>query len=193
MLNQQRNLRKLDDEEWAEIPGTNGTYTISNYGRVKSYALEKNNGQFLKTHMEKQYLAINLRRHNIKSRLIHRLVAEAWLPKPSEEHNYVIHKDWNMRNNHVSNLEWVKKEDVANRSSQYMKKKNANPDKLKLITYSKLKLEDVKVIKSMLSRGITQNIIAKMFRISEMQVTRIKRGENWGYVTQENPTTVVNS
>jgi len=34
----------------------------------------------------------------------------------------------------------------------------------------------------MLQRGVTQQIIAKMFRISDMQVSRIKRGENWGHV-----------
>ena len=48
---------------------------------------------------------------------------------------------------------------------------------------SKLKESDVRQLKLMLAKGITQSIIAKMFRISEMQVTRIKRGENWGHIT----------
>jgi len=38
------------------------------------------------------------------------------------------------------------------------------------------------LLKSMLQRGVVQAKIAKMFCISEMQVTRIKRGENWGHV-----------
>ena len=37
-------------------------------------------------------------------------------------------------------------------------------------------------IKSMLQRGIVQSKIAKMFCISEMRLTRIKRGENWAGV-----------
>jgi DNA invertase Pin-like site-specific DNA recombinase len=52
----------------------------------------------------------------------------------------------------------------------------------KVVTYSKLKLEEVALIKSMLKRGVKQKLIAKMFCISEMQITRIKRGENWNEV-----------
>jgi len=38
MLEEQRNLRKLDDELWRDIPHSNGCYQVSNYGRVKSFA-----------------------------------------------------------------------------------------------------------------------------------------------------------
>ena len=54
--------------------------------------------------------------------------------------------------------------------------------KEKSINNSKLKEKDVMLLKSMLQRGVSQSKIAKMFCISEMQVTRIKRGENWGHV-----------
>jgi DNA invertase Pin-like site-specific DNA recombinase len=56
-------------------------------------------------------------------------------------------------------------------------------DKLgKQVTSSKLKAEDVALLKSMLDRGIKQKVIAKLFCISEMQVTRIKRNENWAEI-----------
>ena len=56
-----------------------------------------------------------------------------------------------------------------------------NFDKLKeiLVDVLGVKAEDVKVIKTMLSKGIKQKIIARMFCISEMQITRIKQGVNW--------------
>ena len=38
----------------------------------------------------------------------------------------------------------------------------------------------------MLQKGVPNVKIAKMFCISDMQVTRIKRGENWGHVQLEN-------
>ena len=49
----------------------------------------------------------------------------------------------------------------------------------KVVTYSKLKHDEVVLIKSMIERGVKQKLIAKMFCVSEMQITRIKRGENW--------------
>ena len=43
-----------------------------------------------------------------KPYLIHRLVADAFLPpQASTKHNEVNHKDGNGTNNHVDNLEWV--------------------------------------------------------------------------------------
>ena len=47
---------------------------------------------------------------------------------------------------------------------------------------AKLDVSQVEQIKAMLERGVKGNLIAKMFKVSEMQITRIKRGENWGHV-----------
>ncbi|MBX7152873.1 helix-turn-helix domain-containing protein, partial [bacterium] len=38
---------------------------------------------------------------------------------------------------------------------------------------------DVRSIRKLLSEGIKQKKIAKKFKISEMQITRIKRHDNW--------------
>lgn len=138
---QPKKLRKLEDEDWRKISETNGVYAISNYGRIKSYTQDKKNGRLLKPTLVKQFLTINLARYNVKGKLIHRIVAKVWLNKPSEEYTHVIHKDWNTRNNHVSNLEWATKEDVIRHLSEYMKRKNSNPDKLKLHTYERLYLK----------------------------------------------------
>jgi len=177
----ERKLKKLVDEEWKEIPHSNGQYFVSNYGRIKSFKYDKEKGQILKPHSLKGYFSINLKGLNC-TKYVHKLVAETWLEKPDDKHIHVIHIDGNKKNNYYKNLKWATKEEVKERSSQYMKEKNRKLSKKDLITTSKLKESDVKVIKSMLKKGITQNIIAKLFKISEMQVTRIKRGENWGHV-----------
>ena len=50
------------------------------------------------------------------------------------------------------------------------------------VTNSKLGKQDIVLLKSMLERGVKQKVIAQLFCISEMQVTRIKKGENWGQI-----------
>lgn len=107
MLHKKRSLKKIDDEYWKEIPNCDRPYLISNYGRIKSFIYDKKNGTLLKgseTHGFKQAtLAVKKVRRTF---YVHKLVAEIWLPKPSDKHTIVIHLDGNLKNNHVSNLEW---------------------------------------------------------------------------------------
>ena len=42
-----RNLRKLNDEVWRELPFTDKKYEISNYGRVKSYCYDTVHGRIV--------------------------------------------------------------------------------------------------------------------------------------------------
>jgi hypothetical protein len=45
--------------------------------------------------------------------------------------------------------------------------------------YTKLSVADVRIIKHQLNMGISGALLAKTFKVSEMQISRIKRGENW--------------
>jgi hypothetical protein len=177
----ERNLRKLEDEIWKEVAGSEGRYMVSNYGRVKSFVYSIS-GKFMKFSHIRNFLTINIKIGDVKkTHLVHKLTAEAFVNKPSTDYSIVIHLDWNPKNNYYKNLEWVSREMSSKRIAEYLREQRKNGPKI--VTYSKLKPEDIKVLKSMLQRGVKQNLIAKMFRISEMQVTRIKRGENWGEVT----------
>jgi hypothetical protein len=180
MEGEQRRLRKLNDEEWREIPGTEGKYLLSNYGRIKSFHFKKE-GQLVKFYKMKNYLAVSLQKVTY-SKYVHKLVAWVWLEKPSEMHVHVMHIDGNIRNNYYKNLQWITREESLKRVSELMKEKTQKKSKEELITYSKLNEKDVKLIKSMLLRKTPQHIIAKMFKVSEMQITRIKRGENWAHI-----------
>jgi len=44
---------------------------------------------------------------------------------------------------------------------------------------SKLKISDVRIIKHQLAMGISGSVLAHTFGVSEMQISRIKSGENW--------------
>lgn len=177
------NLRLLQDEEWRVVPNSNNKYWVSNYGRVKSYMINKKEGELLKQSIIKNFRFVNLT-FNGKHRTVyvHKLVASVWLEKPSDNHTIVTHLDRNLKNNHFSNLKWITLAESNVINATYFKEKYTGKKYPKERHNTKLKEQDIIQLKIMLSRGVSQAKIAKMFCISEMQVTRIKRGENWGDV-----------
>lgn len=104
------------NEIWKDVVGYEGYYQISNLGRVKSverYCRNKLVGlQLVKEKIRKttsttagyEYVVLAKKGKN-KTCLIHRLVAEAFLPNPNNL-KCVNHKDENPHNNNVDNLEW---------------------------------------------------------------------------------------
>lgn len=90
-----------EDEEWRDIIDHEG-YQISNFGRVRNVET----GKILKPFTNyKKYNRISL--EDGKCYLVHRLVAQAFIPNPDPEHlTQVNHKDENKDNNHADNLEW---------------------------------------------------------------------------------------
>ena len=176
-----RKLRKIDDEIWKEIPFADKKYEISNYGRIKSYCYDKINGRIVKPGNVKGFLNVSIRtKGKKKSYLVHKLVAILFVPKKYDGEDIVIHLDWNKKNNYYKNLKWVTKNDSYKR--MFKKFQEDRKKQGKRVTNSKLTKEDVGWIKSMLKKGIKQSVIAKLFCVSEMQITRIKRNENWAEI-----------
>ena len=118
--------------------------------------------------------------------LIHRLVAENFLKKPSKEYTIVAHIDYDKLNNHVSNLKWMTREQNFRhqQESPYVINQRTNilsADKEKAGT-SKLTITKVKHLKKLLSQNKTIRSLANKFQVSETQVLRIKRGQNWAEI-----------
>jgi hypothetical protein len=181
VIKKERRLRKIDDEIWVEIPYTDNKYEVSNYGRVKSYCYDKVNGRIIKPGKIRGFNTATLKINGKLTQVfIHKLVAEFFVYRESDEQKVVIHIDWNKQNNFFTNLKWVTREESYARMHQRLKERRQKVGKQ--VTSSKLKPEDVALLKSMLDRGIKQKVIAKLFCISEMQVTRIKRNENWAEI-----------
>jgi len=158
-------------------------YAISNFGRIKSFQKPVSGG-FIKGSIIQGYRSLNLRLPKGKSfnRYIHKIVAEAFVEKPSDKHAFVIHLDFDKLNNHFENLKWVTRIEVSEHN-------RSNPNVLNKVlpTNSKqYKLTETKVrlIKKMLKADTTRlKMIAKQFGITHTQLNRIRSGQNWGYVT----------
>ena len=103
-------LENLDNEEWKDIPGYEGIYEASSFGRIKSKERVVGNyycrERILMQKIKQNYLYVNLSKEgNSKTIRVHRLIAMAFLPNP---YNFpeVNHKDENPMNNTLENLEW---------------------------------------------------------------------------------------
>ena len=106
------------DECWSDIKGYVGEYVISKSGLVMYVGTNKRYGKKPKsTCLDRGgYVRVTLTL-NGKSvqKLLHQLLAEAWLVKPPGA--YVVdHIDGNKQNNNLENLRWVsQKENQLNR------------------------------------------------------------------------------
>lgn len=103
-----------EKELWKEIKGYEGLYEVSSLGRVKSLR-GWNGSQYISREKilkitiakdEKHYDTVSLHKNKkSKSCMIHRLVAEAFLPNP-ENLPHVMHLDEDRHNNKLFNLQW---------------------------------------------------------------------------------------
>jgi hypothetical protein len=117
--------------------------------------------------------------------LTHRLVAEYFCNKPSEKHTVVAHLDFNKQNNRSNNLKWMTtEENVAHqqKSPHVIRSKAERNEEHKYSPnsrVSKLSVTKVMLLKKLLLQGKPMKTLVKQFKITETQILRIKRGENW--------------
>ena len=174
------------NEIWKPIKNYETKYLVSNLGRVKGLDRTKIGksgkvypvkGKVLSTGgKSKTYSQVIL--HNESERsypLIHRLVAEAFIPNP-ENKPQVNHIDGDKRNNIYNNLEWA----TGSENQLHAYKTGLQSHQYGDDRYcSKLKEVEVKEIKKMIRNNERTTDIARKYGVNSVTITDIKMQRTW--------------
>ncbi len=176
------------NEYWVMVPSDYETktcdYFFSNYGRLKSVDKATGIERLLQGSKSKYgFLQLNLRFKDNKRQgfYVHRLIASEFVPNMDPENKkFLIHIDCNKKNNFYKNLKWVNQEELT----EHQKAQGRFDPRYKngRLKYKMTETRVALLKKRLLEKKTKRKILARNFGISEMQVKRIERGENWGYV-----------
>lgn len=156
-------------------------FEISNLGRVRRTHKRTGEWQYITGSNCKGYRIFSFRAAEKGKQItksLHRIVADNFIERPSKKHKHVVHIDFVKHNNTVENLKWATKDEMSNHQKN-------NPNyKRGLVYNSKLSVEQVKEIKrAFLEDDVVYARLARKYGITQTQLNRIRRGENWGSVT----------
>lgn len=122
--------------------------------------------------------------------LIHRLVADYFLKKPTSQQTIVAHLDHNKLNNRASNLNWMTPEEnyEHQKNSPYViKEKQERRYRYKENSKTtKLTVTKVMLLKKLINQGKPMKQLVRLFKVTDTQIFRIKRGENWADIEAAN-------
>ncbi|QJB34521.1 helix-turn-helix domain-containing protein [Chitinophaga oryzae] len=184
-------IKNLRNEVWKDLQIKNKSalrkrYAVSNMGRVISYHESTEDGKLLTGSTVEGYTVLNVKpADSYQSLYLHREVAKLFNKRPGRAHRYVIHLDYDKKNNKASNLKWATKEEMEEHQQNSPAKLAYKEKQRNRLKGLKLNVTKVKSIKRLLNKPgkKTMKQIAEQFDISEMQLYRIKSGENWAHVT----------
>lgn len=151
-------------------------YEVSSQGRVRSVTTSDrgHKPKILKLRLQMNgYLRCNLGRNGeVFTMLVHRLVAEAFLP-PDAKRPTVNHRDGKKQRNCVENLEWSTLAE-NNRHSAHKRFAATNPRRA-----MKLTAEQIPAIKAAHASGERSGVIAGRFGVSPAMIRNIVFGRAW--------------
>tara|TARA_R110002126_G_scaffold284572_2_gene434371 strand:+ start:1023 stop:1622 length:600 start_codon:yes stop_codon:yes gene_type:complete len=195
-LEQMKPIRVYPNEEFKEITVEDKLrlrYAVSNKGRLMSFADDMKFGRILKGSFSDGYKMFRYPvtidgKIKTKHKFVSKLVAELFIPRTSEDQTYVLHIDRVRDNDDYRNLKWATREEMLehSRTSPFVKQARLNLIEHNLKSDGrKLTVTKVMLIKKLLANPNNPTrlkMIAKQFGVSEMQISRIKTGENWSQV-----------
>ena len=179
---------KTNNEEWKEIridpKNQRRRYAISNKGRICSFKETLEEKKILRGTNVNGYLVLKVKIVDQDYQYyVHKLVGQLFIKKTKRNQDFIIHHNFDKLNNKVSNLSWATKAEVEEHQKEnpeviaYREKIKVKGQKLSIA-----RVRQIKKIISKESRRLLLKDVAFKFGISEMQLYRIKSGENWGHV-----------
>jgi len=175
----------MENEVWKKLMFEGLTseqkFEISDKGRVRRTHKRTGEWQYITGSNCKGYRIFSFRaaeKGKQVTKSLHRLVAETFIKRPSDKYKHVLHLDFVKNNNTVENIQWATKDEMS-----VHQKKNPNY-KRGLVYNSKLSVDQVKEIKrALLEDDIVYARLARKYGITQTQLNRIRKGENWKNVT----------
>ena len=169
-------------EMWQPI-GNFPDYAISNHGRIKRLnpwfkrPLRIQPGYLLHPIFNGKYLVVNLfRKGKVKQHHLHSLVAKHFLGE-QKKGLCVNHKDFNVFNNHISNLEYLSRADNV----RYTVKHHRHAHGIRH-PMAKLSEENVRQIRNLIRLGHSNKQIARIFHVGRTAIDGIKNSRTWRHL-----------
>ncbi|AXF39877.1 HNH homing endonuclease [Bacillus phage vB_BthS_BMBphi] len=152
-------------------------YLITSCGKV--WSIES--GRFLISSNANGYLKVGLTLSKgiQKNFMVHRLVAEAFIPNISNK-PFVNHLDGNKKNNDVNNLEWCTSRENNLHAREFGLIDNKGEK------HPMVKLTDMDVISILKWKDLrTQQEVADEFKVSRVTVQGIWNGTKWKHIRRD--------
>lgn len=170
-------MRNEQNEEWRAVPGW-PEYEVSSIGHVRRVAVYHTTrvGRMLNLHTGSTgYLRAALSRSSkTKYELVHRLVAMAFLPAPSEGQTEVAHRNGVRTDNSVGNLRWDSAKGNASDRWEHGTYRTGEEHFAAKVTW-----EIAQKVREFRQSGMTLRQLAEHFGLSKTTVAGIVRNERW--------------
>ena len=169
---------ECEAEGWRQVVGW-PEYEVSNFGRLRRVApaLGTRPGKLVNPWKKQNgYLAVGLSRNaNVKTKLVHRLVAEAWIG-PADGMD-VCHNNGIRHDNALSNLRIDTRK--GNMSDVYKHGTHIRGERCGTNKYSE---ELIRKVKEEIKSGTSLGVLSRKFGIPSSYLYSIKRGVTWNWL-----------